>query len=460
MSKRGKGKVIWLVAGGLLVAGGGTLGGLYATYEAEIIPGYTLGEKPLTGLRGDVEKQFDAWYNENSESVLSLSEKAYGDKVFETSLAKMGCAIDSKREADELKYRDFFTDLIGGYKEAPKKSIEVSPKLTCELTEAGDLKEFVIDNHPEIGKASVSYKGGEIAHKYEQVSMELDDTRLEAEILKAFEGDGKGDIPLKHAPKHIPDKELDRISKVMSEFKTTFSAGNVSRSTNVRLAASRIDGTVLMPGETFSFNDHLGRRTTANGFKVAGVYVSGRHDFDVGGGICQVSTTLYNAAIRSDLKIPVRSSHSLPVPYVPLGQDAAVSFPNPDLKITNSYDFPIALSATPEKSTITFRILGEVKPEYTYKFESKLISSWDRGEKIVHDPSLKYGVRKVVDKGGSGKKVRTWRLIYKNGELLKKVVMNDSTYGGGPRIIAVNKTAKPAVTPPTESLPVSVSAGG
>ncbi|MFM9873355.1 MAG: VanW family protein, partial [Fimbriimonadaceae bacterium] len=194
----------------------------------------------------------------------------------------------------------------------------------------------------------------------------------------------------------------------------------------------------------FSFNDFLGQRTQAKGFKVAGVYVGGKHDVDVGGGICQVSTTLYNAAVRGEIKVNSRSPHSLPVPYVPLGQDAAVSYPNPDLKITNEHDFPIALAATPEKSTLTFRILGASKPEFTYKFESQLISTWSRGQKIVHDSGLKYGVRKVMDRGGSGRKVRTWKLTFKDGKLVKRENMGDSIYSGGPVIIAVNKSAKPA----------------
>lgn len=450
---------LWLT-GSVVAIGGGALGVLYATFDAEIVPNsYFLGGEELKGNRAEVKLAIANWYGNYGNKKVELTGKGYGKHRFSTTLNEMGCTIDPEKEANGLAYQDFFTHLIGGYKDFKGVRRDIDPTIKCELTKIDDLKAFVTKYKPEIGAARAKFSGGKVQLTYEQVSNELDEAKVESALIAAAKAEQVGELPFTHAPKKVPDEELEKITTVMSEFKTTFSAGNISRSANIRLAASRIDGLVLMPGESFSFNDYLGQRTQAKGFKVAGVYVSGRHDVDVGGGICQVSTTLYNAAVRGDVKIATRFPHSLPVPYVPLGQDAAVSFPNPDLKITNEHDFPIALSSTPEKSQLTFRILGAEKPEFTYKLESQLLSSWSRGEKIVHDPSLAYGVRKVMDSGGSGRKVRTWKLIYKDGKLVKKVNMGDSTYSGGPRIIAMNKSAKPKavvkVDKPVESVPVS-----
>jgi vancomycin resistance protein YoaR len=456
-------KIFLWVTGGVVAVGGGALGILYAGFEPEIVPdSYFLGGEELKGNKAAVKLAVSDWFAKYGDKKIELSGKGYGNKKFSTSLSEMGCSVDAGKEANQVAYQDFFTHLIGGYKNYQGSTLEVEPDIRCELTKLGDLKAFVQKYKPEIGSAKAKFEGGKVQLTYEQVSNELDDAKVEGALLAAAKADAVGEIPFTHAPKQVPDEELEKITTVMSEFKTSFNAGKISRSANIRLAASRINGLVLMPGESFSFNDYLGQRTQAKGFKVAGVYVSGRHDVDVGGGICQVSTTLYNAAVRGDVKINSRSPHSLPVPYVPLGQDAAVSFPNPDLKITNEHDFPIALAATPEKSQLTFRILGPGKAEYTYKFESQLISSWSRGEKIVHNPSLAYGVRKVTDSGGSGRKVRTWKLTYKDGKLVKRENMGDSTYSGGPRIIEMNKSAKPSapktvVKPdaPVQSLPVN-----
>ncbi len=451
------------MTGGVVVLGGGTLGVLYANYDAEVVPNsYFLAGKELTGNKASVKRSVDEWFADYSNRKIEMTGKGYGKNKFATTLNDMGCTIDATKEANRVGYQDFFTNLIGGYKNYKGSTVEVEPEMRCELTKIDDLKAFVKKYKPEIGAAKATYAGGKVQLTYEQVSNELDESKVQAALIEAAKSEKVGELPFTHAPKKVPDEELEKITTVMSEFKTTFSAGNIARSANIRLAATRINGLILMPGESFSFNDYLGQRTQAKGFHVAGVYVSGRHDVDVGGGICQVSTTLYNAAVRGEVKIDKRYPHSLPVPYVPLGQDAAVSFPNPDLKITNDHEFPIALAATPEKSQLTFRILGASKSEYTYKFESQLISSWSRGEKIVHNPALGYGVRKVMDSGGSGRKVRTWKLIYKDGKLVKKVNMGDSTYSGGPRIIAMNKSAKRKSTKtevktdtPVPSLPVS-----
>lgn len=427
---------------GLAAMGGAALGFLFATYDPQVVPGQYVGETELRGNRAAVRAQLAAWWSDFSNRKVKLSHKQLGDTPFETTLAKIGEEFNPQEFHPQ--YREFIPNLLGAYDRQPPTKTDLRPQFAGKPARLEEAKTYFAAHKPEIGPAKAYFKDGKVQLDYESTAIEFDSDMLATAVANAAWNGGSGEFPVKEGDKKVPDKELEKIRVVMSEFKTSFSAGNVSRSSNIRLAARLIDGTVLMPGETFSFNGYLGQRTTAKGFKVAGVYVSGRHDIDIGGGICQVSTTLYNASIRSALKIQERSPHSLPVPYVPLGQDAAVSYPNPDLKLTNPYDFPIALSATPETSTITFRILGAEKPQFTYKFESSLISSWSRGEKVVQDPSLAYGVRKVVDHGGSGRKVRTWRITYEGGKEVKREVLGDSTYSGGPRIVAVNTKARPA----------------
>lgn len=453
-------KVVGVVLGtlsGFIVLAGVALGVMYSQFTQTALPGQKLENIELTGSESAVREQFRTWWEDYSSREVLLSSKNLKDGEIAVSLQDLDSSLNLDSEIKKVQFKQFFPNLLGQYNDLEVVEVEIVPEVKANSTELEEVAKFVKDHERELGKARASLEGEKIKLIYESAGVEPDFEKLPAAVLSALEGNNKGELPLKQGEKHVADKELDRIQEVMGTFSTTFSAGNISRSTNIRLAASRINGLVLLPGETFSFNGHLGQRTTAKGFKVAGVYVSGRHDFDVGGGICQVSTTLYNASLQSGLKISSRSPHSLPVPYVPLGRDAAVSFPNPDLKLTNPYDFPIALAAIPGKSSIKFSILGEKKTGRTYKFESQVVSTWSRGEKIVHDPSLPYGKRKIVDRGGSGRKVRTWKLIYEDGKLVEKKDLGYSTYSGGPVIVAMNRSAKkPVAAPAGDSTPVAL----
>jgi vancomycin resistance protein YoaR len=452
-------KILWGLFGTLLLAGGGVYGYSEFVYDPLPVPGYSLDGLALNMRKSAVGEVFEQFKVDTMGKDVALGERAFGDKTYKATVSDFGCDFNVDEEVELIVYRDFFKEILKEYDNLKIQEKPVEVNWICESGDVTALGAFVEKNHPKIGKAAAKYAGGKIQLTYEQNSMELDVAGVGQAVAAAVKNGFKGTIPLERAAKAVPDDELEKIQEVMSSFTTKFNGGQFARSANIRLAASRIDGLVLMPGETFSFNGYLGQRTTAKGFKVAGVYVSGRHDFDVGGGICQVSTTLYGAALRTRLKVDTRFPHSLPVPYVPLGQDAAVSYPNPDFKVTNSFDFPIAIAAAPEKNAITFRILGHKPIGQEIKLESKLIKSWSNGEKVIHDPSLGYGVRKVVDRGGSGRQVRTWKLVYEDGELVERIDLGLSTYRGGPRIIAVNKSARapaPKATPPVESTPASL----
>lgn len=140
---------------------------------------------------------------------------------------------------------------------------------------------------------------------------------------------------------------------------TKFARSNTNRNTNIQLATKACNGYVIQPGATFSFNTVVGQRTKARGYKEAGVYVNGQTDTGVGGGICQVSSTLFNAALESNMTIVSRRAHSLPVSYLPRGRDATVSWGGPEFKFKNPYDYPVMIGTYYDKSgKLTMSILG------------------------------------------------------------------------------------------------------
>lgn len=137
---------------------------------------------------------------------------------------------------------------------------------------------------------------------------------------------------------------------------TSLSGSSSNRITNVKLAAEKINGVILQPGQTFSYNDVVGQRTKANGFKEAGAYSGGQVVQEVGGGICQVSSTLYYCAMVSNLKINTRTCHYFPVSYIEPGMDATVSWGGPEFKFTNNRDYPIEIKASVQNGSVTVEI--------------------------------------------------------------------------------------------------------
>lgn len=192
---------------------------------------------------------------------------------------------------------------------------------------------------------------------------------------------------------------------VLGQYTTHYAAGG-NRGSNVANAASRINGTVILSGDNFSFNKTVGRRSEANGFKSAPEYINGETVTGIGGGTCQVSTTLYSAVLYADLEIILRRNHSMSVGYVPLGQDATVTDGGIDFKFHNDTDYPIKIVATTSGGALTVKILG------TAPDVKKTV-------KITHTnvPST------------TGKSVKTTRTVYDDsGNVLKTDNMGISRY--------------------------------
>lgn len=173
---------------------------------------------------------------------------------------------------------------------------------------------------PSPQSAKVKYVGGQVVVEHEVPSMTLDEAKLGSAIMEAANSNSSEfEIPMKVSEPKIPNEKLDQITDVVSSFTTSFNSGQSSRSGNIRIAATKLNGVILMPGETLSYNQVVGPRDADEGYRMAPVYVSGRHEMGFGGGICQTVTTLFNAALLANLEIVKRQNHSMPVRYVPWG---------------------------------------------------------------------------------------------------------------------------------------------
>lgn len=216
------------------------------------------------------------------------------------------------------------------------------------------------------------------------------------------------------------------INQVVTKFNTRFDAGDANRSHNLSLAAQALSGAVIAPGATFSFNQRVGPRSPKNGYREAPVVLDGELVPDIGGGVCQVSSTLYNAALLAGVRIDYRRPHTVPSTYVPLGQDAAVAYDYIDLRFTNTSSGYLYVKAWISGNRLWVALLG-AEPVGPARLVSKVESVKPMPAQEIVDPSLGPGERVVERKGGKGYTVSVWRVS--GGEAGESwELINRSTY--------------------------------
>ncbi len=217
---------------------------------------------------------------------------------------------------------------------------------------------------------------------------------------------------------------------VIGSYDTKYNIYDTSRNKNLATASSKINNVTLYPGEVFSTNAHYGETTVENGYAVSHVIVDNELVDGVGGGVCQISTTLYNAVIRAELEVVERRNHSIPVGYAPLGFDATLANPYIDFKFKNNYDAPILITAWIDNGTASVRIYGQETHDSgrTLKFRSELVSEDPAVVNTVEDDTLKTGEKVVEVTPIDGKVVNTYKDVYENGKLVDTVFLSKSNY--------------------------------
>lgn len=291
--------------------------------------------------------------------------------------------------------------------------------------------------------ARVEYKNGRFTVVPEKAGNQIDEVRLYASIYCAFKFSGGGSVKAYTADIQplITAAQLRTELNLRAKYTTDFSTSSAERAHNVKLALSKIDGTIIPAGETLSFNKTVGERTEANGFKKAKIIVDGKYTDGYGGGVCQASTAVYNAALIAGLSCGA-NAHSICPTYCPAGLDAMISSVS-DLLITNVTTHAVYISVAVGGGKATVKIFGET-PEYTVTPESVVTETvkFETVEQI--DDEYKYfdrdavsGSRQLVSIGKDGISSETYVNWYKDGELIRRVKVRENTYKCLPQIIAV-----------------------
>lgn len=234
--------------------------------------------------------------------------------------------------------------------------------------------------------------------------------------------------------------DLEQVKDVLGTFTTNFSSSSSDRAQNIETGASHINGTVVYPGEEFSTYSKVAPYTYDNGYRTGKAYSNGAVIDSIGGGICQVSTTLYNALLRSELEITERYPHSMNVSYVSLAADAAMADTYKNLKFKNNTKTPVYIEAVAVNRNVTFTIYGkdERPKDQEVKFRSETVDVYYPGADIAtYDNSMLEGQVIVTQSAHTGYKANLWKDIYKNGKKVDSILVNTSVYQASPRRVIV-----------------------
>ncbi|EEL36199.1 Vancomycin B-type resistance protein vanW [Bacillus cereus Rock3-28] len=350
-----------------------------------------LDQKSLTYIFQD-DKQTYIW----KDLGINYKEKAIVNKIFKEQEGNVMSRYKMRKQAenDELK-RDY----------------KLTPQLNTTAYET-----FIKDKYNETLKnpvnAELSIEGSTVNVSQSQNGEKIDKGKLRDLTNEAITT-GKSDVTLPvtliKPERSTEDIQKMGIKEVIAEYSTPMAGRNGNQSFNVNKSANTLSGVIVAPDETFSFNGRVGVTDAAHGYKSAAVYSQGKVIQSAGGGVCQVSSTLYSAALRADLGIVSRSNHSMPVNYLPLGQDAAVADYGPDLKFKNNTGNHIYIQAFSNGGSITTRIFG-TNTGKNVEVSSQVISRTN--DKIT---------------------AVTYKKVTQNGEVLSNGQISKSVYKSAPK---------------------------
>lgn len=248
-------------------------------------------------------------------------------------------------------------------------------------------------------------------------------------------------VPLEITYPNITTKNLDIdiFQDKLSSYKTSYNINDIDRSTNLEIASNKINETILSPGDTFSYNTVVGARSIEAGYKEAKIYSNGKVIDGIGGGICQISSTLYNAVVLANLEVLERYNHQFLTSYVPAGRDATVVYGSKDFKFKNSRSYPIKIKTKVTNGIVTCDIYGlKEETEYNIDFDVQIISTTLPKTLYENDSSLKKGTELIKQNGSNGEIVDVYKLKKSNGTIVSKELLYHDSYKALEKIILKN----------------------
>lgn len=431
------------------------IGGVYATYDNivnrdTIYSGIYINGVDVSGLTEEEALEKVKAEDHNRDKSLLL---VYDSHEFKYPYVNLGYKPDYEAAAKEAF--EYAREGTPGERFRLVQALKSRPhNIEADNGFNPDIAQEVVDHiantiNVEAIDAGFTIVNGQVITSKEVSGISLDGKKTKELILNAVNTEAPIELPVDVTEADVKEIDFSAMLGNIGSFSTNYSTSIQNRKENIKLAAKILDGTLIKPGEQISFNKLIGDISVETGFLPATVILEGEFDTGIGGGICQVSTTLYNAAVRADLKIDERRNHSRPVNYVPMGLDAAVASGFIDLKISNPFDFPVYISATADDNDIVFNIIGDTSKK---NYEIELVS--ERTQTIVSQTKNKYstelaeGESEVTQKGNTGYRYASYKVKKVNGETVSTEPYLASYYPARDTVVTVGvKTSEPTEAP-------------
>ena len=425
------------------------------TASNEIAMGVYVEELNVSGMtKEEAAAAIDAYVEGKTEEKITL---AVGDHELEVSRGSLGVTWANEDVVDEALRLGKSGNLIKRYKAL--KDLQFNNKVyELDYTADTELIQSVVSEKC----TKYNQKATNVGLKKTSAGFEVVDGKKGVVVDEEAAVDAvlsfiEGEYTLKNTKVAVPTmiseplgspEELAKVKDLLGTFKTSFKSSNADRSNNVRTGAGHIDGTVLYPGETFSTYEYVNPFTLENGYAMAGSYLNGKVVDSLGGGICQVSSTLYNAVLMAELEVVERSPHSMMVTYVQESADAAIAGTYKDFKFKNSTNAPIYIEGyTTDGKQIVFNIYGEeTRPSNrTIKYTNKVIEVTPAATQLVADPEQGIGY-KLVESGHNGCKAELYKEVYVDGVLQSSERVNKSNYQLSNRMVYYGINGDPVLS--------------
>ncbi|MCB2305161.1 VanW family protein [Clostridium estertheticum] len=405
-------------------------------WDSLILPGVKIGNEDLTGkTRKEAQTIINDKYASDvmkKKITIVTDEKKY---IIDYKMVEAKYNVDQAVEQALTYGKD--RNMFQKYK-AITHPVSKQIKLTFEYNDkAVDkiLKGIAKEIDKKAKNATITKEsGGEFVVTNDVIGKQLEVEKLKNDIKSKIDvGVSKDDAYIKAAVKDIKPKiseaALKTVNTRISRYTTNFGSSSEDRATNIALATGSINGKLLMPGDVFSFNDVVGERTALRGYKAAGVIIGDKLEQGLGGGICQVSSTLYNAMLSTSIVSVERIHHTISSGYIPKGQDATVDYGNLDYKFKNTFEYPIYIEGFLSNGNIHFNIYSNsTLTKRTYEIVNEVSEPTDPKTETIKDPTMYQGQSEIVKTGYAGFKVKVTRKTYENGKLVNTEIINQDTF--------------------------------
>lgn len=411
-----------------------------------IYPGIKVAGIDLGNL--SKKEALDLIKDEKEEDKKSTMLLYTDDNQYNMKLEEIGYDYQYNKAIDEVYKIGKSGGPISRYKTI--KDLRASPRdFELKYIYSEELLEEVLEKignnlYKPAEDASVSLVAGEFIVEEEKSGHKLAKEELKDKIKANIEELKELEMPLEIVEAKYRSDHYSRLNGVIGQYTTRYENSSQGRKKNIQISGNSVNNIVIHPGESLSYNGLTGPRTRSNGYVEAPIILNNEYVPGVGGGVCQTSTTLYNALLLSDLTIVERYNHTISPPYIAKGMDAVVTDGPLDLKFRNDFDFPVYISTISTNSYQTISIYGDqTVKDYQVRISTELVETIAAKTETINDPNLPEGERRLETPGRNGYRTVTYKSRIRNGTVMDSKQISQDYYhpanfvyrvGTGPRL--------------------------